>query len=183
MARWPAVALLLLLLTAVDVDAQEPPSCFPNLEGRAAEMNGECCDEPTEDCSSGRPATCNVGCASLLLPFFSDCGSELGKAAADFDNVVALCVAAQAAAGIKPGGGGSPPSPGSQHMDPQCQKPYTTRNEPWRSPTNGHSYPDCDETCCTCHGCHDCKCPAEGTDTLSLPCTKYLVPAVPATGC
>lgn len=32
---------------------------------RTEALNAECCDEPTEDCSSGRPAVCNVGCESV----------------------------------------------------------------------------------------------------------------------
>ena len=62
-----------------------------NLEQRTEAVNGECCDEPTEDCSSGRPATCNLGCARVLLPYFDDCSAALGKAARQFENVVALC--------------------------------------------------------------------------------------------
>ena len=83
---WTVVAAL--SASVMDGSAQ---TCFPNLEGRTSEMNYECCDEPEEDCSSGRPSTCNAGCAQLLLPFFSDCGSLLGKAAGDYEDVVALC--------------------------------------------------------------------------------------------
>ena len=53
--------------------------------------NAECCDEPSEDCSSGRPSTCNAGCARVLVPYFDDCGAALGKAARQFEDVVALC--------------------------------------------------------------------------------------------
>ena len=28
-------------------------------------MTDECCDEPTEDCSSGYPASCNADCAKV----------------------------------------------------------------------------------------------------------------------
>ena len=63
-----------------------------DLKARAAAMNAECCDEATEDCSSGRPATCNAGCAHVMLPFFDDCSGLLGAAgAAQFDGVVKLC--------------------------------------------------------------------------------------------
>eukprot|EP01046_Picozoa_sp_COSAG06_P118471 COSAG06_NODE_65643_length_256_cov_0.980892_1_plen_75_part_01 len=51
-----------------------------DLTSRAAAMNRECCDEPWEDCSSGLPAVCNAGCASVLLPFFADCTPDLGAA-------------------------------------------------------------------------------------------------------
>ena len=50
-------------------------------------MNAECCNEPGEDCSSGRPASCNAGCARVLLPFFDACGEALGPGAAQFDDV------------------------------------------------------------------------------------------------
>lgn len=63
-----------------------------DLVGRSAALNDECCDEPSEDCSSGRPATCNVECAHILLPFFEDCAEVLGPTAArQFENVVSLC--------------------------------------------------------------------------------------------
>jgi hypothetical protein len=62
-----------------------------DLATRTKAVNDECCDEPTEDCSSGRPATCNVGCAAVVLPFFEDCSTALGKYASDFDGVVTLC--------------------------------------------------------------------------------------------
>ena len=39
-----------------------------DLASRAADVTAECCDEPTEDCSSGMPATCNAGCAAVLVP-------------------------------------------------------------------------------------------------------------------
>ena len=31
-------------------------------------MTAECCNEPTEDCTSGVPTVCNEGCAALFLP-------------------------------------------------------------------------------------------------------------------
>jgi hypothetical protein len=64
-----------------------------DLQARTEAVNSECCDEPTEDCSSGIPATCNVGCAVVVLPFFADCSNTLGKHASDFDDVVELCQA------------------------------------------------------------------------------------------
>lgn len=68
---------------------QQTGSC--ELTARTQTVNNECCDEPSEDCSSGRPATCNVGCARVVLPFFDDCSEALGKHASDFDSVVAMC--------------------------------------------------------------------------------------------
>ena len=64
---------------------------------RTAAVNAECCNEKAEDCSSGRPTTCNPGCARVLLPYFADCQASLGLFAADFADVVALCHAAGAA--------------------------------------------------------------------------------------
>ena len=61
------------------------------LTDRTRAVNDECCNEPTEDCSSGRPAVCNAGCARIVLPFFDDCYDALGERASDFDSVVALC--------------------------------------------------------------------------------------------
>ena len=65
-----------------------------DLPSRTNAVNAECCNEVTEDCSSGHPATCNSGCAAVVIPFFEDCSGALGKHAADFDSVVAMCHAA-----------------------------------------------------------------------------------------
>eukprot|EP01046_Picozoa_sp_COSAG06_P018634 COSAG06_NODE_1303_length_9931_cov_69.878255_4_plen_435_part_00 len=70
-----------------------------DLTPRTQAVNNECCDEPSEDCSSGRPATCNIGCANVVLPFFEDCSTALGKRASDFHGVVVLCHAALAGKG------------------------------------------------------------------------------------
>lgn len=82
--------------TALEGDSS-PPREEPHgigtcdLSARTQVVNGECCDERTEDCSSGRPATCNVDCALVVLPFFEDCSGALGTGASDFDDIVALC--------------------------------------------------------------------------------------------
>ena len=67
-------------------DCAEAVPC-PDLQARTDALNEECCNEPGEDCSSGRPASCNAGCARVLLPFFDDCGEALGPDAAQFDDV------------------------------------------------------------------------------------------------
>lgn len=58
-----------------------------NFDDRMAALANVCCDEPSEDCSSGTPATCNAGCADLMLPFRDDCLQQLaqrsGQKAAD----------------------------------------------------------------------------------------------------
>lgn len=48
-----------------------------NMASRASEVHAECCDEPTEDCSSGQPASCNAGCAAVLVPYYQDCRAAL----------------------------------------------------------------------------------------------------------
>ena len=48
-----------------------------DLAARAADVTAECCDEPTEDCSSGMPATCNAGCAAVLVPYWQDCATAI----------------------------------------------------------------------------------------------------------
>ena len=40
-------------------------------------VTAECCDEPTEDCSGGAPATCNSDCAAVLVPYLEDCQNVL----------------------------------------------------------------------------------------------------------
>eukprot|EP01043_Picozoa_sp_COSAG02_P011290 COSAG02_NODE_414_length_22826_cov_9.001364_8_plen_441_part_00 len=50
-----------------------------DLVDRTAAVTNECCDEPTEDCSSGQPATCNAGCAAVLVPYYQDCQEVLAK--------------------------------------------------------------------------------------------------------
>eukprot|EP01051_Picozoa_sp_SAG22_P024594 SAG22_NODE_6889_length_798_cov_1.836910_1_plen_171_part_01 len=61
---------------------------------RTRALNDECCDDASEDCSSGRPATCNLGCARVLLPYFDECAAELGEGgAAAFGDVVVKCQA------------------------------------------------------------------------------------------
>jgi hypothetical protein len=65
---------------------------------RTGDINRECCNEPTEDCSSGYPRTCNAGCAALFLPFWTECRSTLGKDSRNFEPIVAMCEAAAGAA-------------------------------------------------------------------------------------
>ena len=52
-------------------------SSLDEMNAALAPVNVECCDEPTEDCSSGYPATCNAGCAALLLPVQAACDDFL----------------------------------------------------------------------------------------------------------
>ena len=64
-----------------------------DLESRSAEVTRVCCDEPEEDCTGGRPQSCNVGCAATFLPFWHDCQATMGKDSALFEPVVAMCMA------------------------------------------------------------------------------------------
>jgi hypothetical protein len=75
-------------------------SCSNNDEFAAAfaPANVECCDEPTEDCTAGSPATCNAGCGALLLPAQAACedfltagGKPMAGTKALIDNAAALC--------------------------------------------------------------------------------------------
>eukprot|EP01043_Picozoa_sp_COSAG02_P053912 COSAG02_NODE_6024_length_3868_cov_2.355001_2_plen_1105_part_00 len=65
-----------------------------DLPARSNALNDECCDEPAEDCSTGVPTICNIGCAMVVLPFFEDCSEALGPQASQFESVLALCRAA-----------------------------------------------------------------------------------------
>eukprot|EP01047_Picozoa_sp_COSAG01_P061164 COSAG01_NODE_7599_length_3123_cov_203.193867_2_plen_376_part_01 len=81
---------------------QGSASC-PTFSHRVTAVSTECCNEPTEDCSSGAPAVCNAGCAAVFLPFWADCSSLLPHAA-QYQGTVALC---QASAHADAGGGGA----------------------------------------------------------------------------
>ena len=39
----------------------------------SAVVTAACCDEPSEDCSSGQPASCNEACARVLVPMRDNC--------------------------------------------------------------------------------------------------------------
>jgi len=79
----------------------------------ATAVTTTCCDEPTEDCTSGMPASCNEGCARVFIPFMNDCGSMLGPQEALFGNLLRQC---QAACPTCPtgGNGGVRPPPGGR---------------------------------------------------------------------
>eukprot|EP01046_Picozoa_sp_COSAG06_P002642 COSAG06_NODE_95_length_24425_cov_882.571035_19_plen_471_part_00 len=62
---------------AAAADGGDAACTASDLGARSAAVDAECCDEPTEDCSSGEPATCNVGCAAVLVPYFQDCLAAL----------------------------------------------------------------------------------------------------------
>eukprot|EP01047_Picozoa_sp_COSAG01_P055411 COSAG01_NODE_6167_length_3814_cov_24.241992_2_plen_559_part_00 len=58
---------------------------------RAAAIQAECCDEPSEDCGGGVPHTCNTDCADIFLPFWEDCGAQLGSKP-QYLSVVTMCL-------------------------------------------------------------------------------------------
>ena len=94
------------------------------LPSRTEAITTECCDEPSEDCSSGYPRTCNAGCAALFLPFWDECQLVLGKDIHNFEPVVQLCMAADGSSAPGSSGGSSLPFPvnGSlaQQLNVQC---------------------------------------------------------------
>eukprot|EP01052_Picozoa_sp_SAG31_P035914 SAG31_NODE_4399_length_3269_cov_11.372871_4_plen_260_part_00 len=80
------VAWALLFASAFDLCAvvvraqwQETRECSNALQlsNAVVDMDRECCDEPDEDCSSGYPASCNEGCANVLLPIRAACREYL----------------------------------------------------------------------------------------------------------
>ena len=55
-------------------------------------VTAECCDEPTEDCSSGMPATCNAGCAAVLVPYWQDCASAIRQEDSSISQVLEAAI-------------------------------------------------------------------------------------------
>jgi hypothetical protein len=80
----------------------------PDIADSSMAVTTTCCDEPTEDCSSGMPASCNEGCAQVFIPFMSNCGAMLGPSAAAFEPLLAQCHAACPTCQVANGGRGAP---------------------------------------------------------------------------
>lgn len=75
------------------------PSCDPDeMSWRTRDINRECCNEPSEDCTGGYPRICNAGCAALFLPFWTECRMALGTEIGNLESVVEMCEAAASAA-------------------------------------------------------------------------------------
>ena len=53
------------------------------LAARVNKINHECCDEIGEDCSSGAPESCNIGCSVVVLDFWRDCQSTFKTSSTD----------------------------------------------------------------------------------------------------
>jgi hypothetical protein len=68
-----------LIDTTAALCPQSPNECttMEEFNAYAARVTAECCDEPTESCSSGIPNTCNDGCAAVLLPMQASCSDFL----------------------------------------------------------------------------------------------------------
>jgi hypothetical protein len=74
----------------------------------AARVTHVCCDEPTEDCSSGEPSACNAGCAAVLLPMAAACDNYLAGFASRAVERQSLASAARLCPShstVTPGGG------------------------------------------------------------------------------
>eukprot|EP01043_Picozoa_sp_COSAG02_P004473 COSAG02_NODE_117_length_35386_cov_78.819163_7_plen_608_part_00 len=78
-----------LVADCVPPEIQEHDRC--DVVAGVQAVQHECCDEPGEDCSSGTPASCNVGCAQVTLPFFDHCSGALGDALPNFGSLVEMC--------------------------------------------------------------------------------------------
>eukprot|EP01047_Picozoa_sp_COSAG01_P020945 COSAG01_NODE_1199_length_11292_cov_69.798267_9_plen_1418_part_00 len=52
-----------------------PPVC--NIQRRLKHINDECCDEPSEKCSGGKPQTCNMKCAEVFMATWIECKKQL----------------------------------------------------------------------------------------------------------
>ena len=50
-----------------------------SVQSRADAVTQACCSKPTEDCSSGLPATCDADCAAVLVPYYQDCQEILQR--------------------------------------------------------------------------------------------------------
>ena len=107
-------------------DPHRPDGPCADFDDRTQAVNDECCDEPTEDCSSGPPATCNLGCAHVLLPYFDDCMPGLGI---PFLDIIALCRAAEVRPAVS--------FPGSQILTPEADAALAELVAPTRGLESG----------------------------------------------
>ena len=88
------------LLLCCAATAQQQVAACADLQQQTAAINEQCCGSDDAACSSGVPTSCDVGCASVFLPFLRDCPDV----ALPFASVVALCEATVAKAGAAGGG-------------------------------------------------------------------------------
>ena len=81
-----ALTVLLLLTTLSRADessgygrgaaSMTTANACSDFKARTTAVNTQCCNDKTEDCSSGRPTTCDAACARVLL---------VGKPASSYD--------------------------------------------------------------------------------------------------
>eukprot|EP01047_Picozoa_sp_COSAG01_P027026 COSAG01_NODE_1767_length_9258_cov_3.704523_3_plen_293_part_00 len=71
---------------AQDCDATSLPglaqaSCttYAEVSKHLNDLQTECCNQPSEDCSTGVPLVCNAGCAAVLLPMVTACTGYLSS--------------------------------------------------------------------------------------------------------
>lgn len=57
-------------------DRALPCDTAADFELISTSVTAECCDEATESCSAGLPATCNAGCSAVLLPANAACTAQ-----------------------------------------------------------------------------------------------------------
>eukprot|EP01047_Picozoa_sp_COSAG01_P039394 COSAG01_NODE_3253_length_6351_cov_4.601248_2_plen_678_part_00 len=106
-----------------------------DLGTRFGDIQRECCDEPSENCRSGMPASCNPGCAVVATSFWADCKDPFVRvsAAAEVATFQAVLSACQwqhehepepdiaSLFGIKCSSGGSP-NASSFKCIPECDE-------------------------------------------------------------
>eukprot|EP01051_Picozoa_sp_SAG22_P010911 SAG22_NODE_1012_length_6040_cov_4.791449_5_plen_335_part_01 len=85
-----ARAVFLFGCLAARLHSQDPGGCDADcraidcdtsatLAAQCGRVSAECCDEASEVCSDGFPATCNAGCAAVLLPVTAACRAYLAR--------------------------------------------------------------------------------------------------------
>jgi hypothetical protein len=62
-----------------------------SVQQHLSQINSECCDEASEDCSGGAIHVCNAGCAALIQPIWAACKDALGAAAVIVQGAVNIC--------------------------------------------------------------------------------------------
>ena len=82
MARTFATGLLVAVAYYAGLVAAQDTMALPNCTSLAEfntinkRLTDECCNERSESCATGVPATCNVGCSAVLLPAVQACVND-----------------------------------------------------------------------------------------------------------
>lgn len=90
---------------ASDLNAMCATSIATQCPDLATGVTSTCCADPTVDCASGMPTSCNSGCARVFVPFMNECAAILGPQAAMLAGFMDQCQAALSGAGGHTGGG------------------------------------------------------------------------------